>query len=330
MKSVISIGSTILAMWLLNCANVLGGVLSLDGNETCNWANKSLIVARVLDTERDRHATKYRGLQYYVTLDPKMTLAGSFDCAGAGKMRIPIVIGAFGSPLDAPPPIGSLIVVHLELANEGYLVPGFQARYMPESLPVWEVWGLHDEALLKIVTTVGERRREGAKKEQELQKDCARWLRRNYPQHAEFIRPPVDASFETRSVVLVRVKSIDQADKNGLRHVSLRLIGAAAGRVDPALLGEVQVAIPRELAVGRKLPGNDDEMFVALQERDGKYVLPEGELDYMPSGWAFSHLETSVDATCDNILAKLRKRAQGNGAKNDNPVREGTRVKVEE
>ena len=76
----------------------------------------------------------------------------------------------------------------------------------------------------------------------------------------------------------------------------------------PALLGAIDVAIPAAIAEGHDLPTRDAEMFVVVEERDGKFVLPEKGLDYMPSGWAFCPLETSPDATCDKILANLRRQ----------------------
>jgi len=302
---------------LLVAAPAYGGIISYEGTESCIWANRCLIVAKVLKTERDRTATKYYGLQYYVTLDPTLTLAGSFDCAAARELKIPIVLGPFGSPLFAPPPAGSLVLIHLELANEGYFVPGLAATYMPENLPVWEVWGLHDEVLLKIVSTVGERRREGARLDRDRRADCTAWLNDTYPKHTQFLIRPIDKSFEARNIALVRVKSVAAPEKNGDRKVSLRLIGVAAGRLDPALLGEVEVFIPAKLVVGRKVPTIDAEMFVALDECDGKYLVPKEELDYLPSRWAFSHVETSVDVTCDKILAKLRERAASKETNDD-------------
>ena len=300
-----------LAVLLVSFRPLAGADPGHEGTAGCAWENKSLIVAKVLHTERDRTATQFEGLQDFMIVEPKMTLAGRFDCSGSKELKVPVVLGPFGGPLLRLPLEGSLVTMLLELCNDGYFVPGLSATYMPESKPVWEIWGFHDEALLKIVSIVGERRRDGAKKDQVRRADCAEWLTSTYPKHARHITPLVDKSFETQSIVFARVKSVTPPTKEKDGLVSLRLIGTVAGRLDSALVGEVEVAMPAALLEGRKGPWRDAEMFVALDHRDGKFFLPKEPLDYMPSGWTFSHLETSPDAMCDKILANLRKQFVG-------------------
>jgi hypothetical protein len=134
-------------------------------------------------------------------------------------------------------------------------------------------------------------------------------LNRRYPQHRTFIKPPIDKSFERRSVILVRVRSVE-TDADGATKVALRPIGTITGQCDPALVGSIETVISMNLSNGKKLPTVDAELVVALDEREGKYFVPEESLDYMPSRWAFSHLEKSVEATCDRILKNLRERVQ--------------------
>lgn len=301
--------SAILSICLcVNTASLYGGIPTYKGSEPCFWANQSLIVATVVDSGRNPKARNFQELPNYVTLAPKMTLAGSFDCASVKEMKILIVLGAFGSPLDTPPPIGSLVVVHIELYDHGYFVPGFSPQYMPEGLPVWEIWGFHDEALFKIVSTVGERRREGAKKEREERVDCAAWLKSTHPKAVEHVEPPVDKSFESRSIVFGRVKSVQDVNGTDERRVTLRLIGTVAGPLDAALVGEITISIPAKLSESRDLPWRDAEMFVAVDQRDGKVLLAEEGLDYMPSGWAFYPIKASPEESCGLILSNLRAK----------------------
>src|SRR5262245_14336278 len=109
------IWSTILAV----SPDTRAGAPTYHGSEECIWANKSLIVARVLGTEKTREAGRVKGFAVNVRLKSKMTLCGSFDCSANDEITVPIVLGDFGSHLSQPPPPGSLIVVHLELCNDG-------------------------------------------------------------------------------------------------------------------------------------------------------------------------------------------------------------------
>jgi len=73
---------------LLKAQPLFGGIPLYDGNESCFWQNKALIIAKVVGTGRNPQARTYEELPNHVTLAPKLTLVGNFDCSGAGEMKV--------------------------------------------------------------------------------------------------------------------------------------------------------------------------------------------------------------------------------------------------
>jgi len=138
------------ALVLIFCTSVLAAIETRRGDEEGFWETYSVICGAVLQVHDSENG------KMKVKLNPKATIAGTFDPAAQKTLPLDIYHGERISSITKPPQVGETIVVVIQQKDSKWAASSSWFEFMPTSSAMCVVEDLDDPRIIGILNKIRE------------------------------------------------------------------------------------------------------------------------------------------------------------------------------